>query len=72
MAGSLFLSQPIRTTVKCRATGYLTQGIEHVELEDLEGAQGLRALRVTVDMQEALEQLGVLDDVAETVRLLVH
>jgi hypothetical protein len=55
-----------------QAAGYLTQGIEHVELEDLEGAQGLRALRVTVDMQEALEQLGVLDDVAETVRLLVH
>ena len=37
-----------------QAAGYLTQGIEHVELEDLEGAQGLRALRVTVDMQEAL------------------
>jgi len=55
-----------------QAAGYLTQGIEHVELEDLEGAQGLRALRVTVDMQDALEQQGALEDVTETVRLLVH
>ena len=55
-----------------QAAGYLTQGIEHVELEDLEGAQGLRALRVTVDMQEAMEQQGALEDMTETVRLLVH
>jgi len=55
-----------------QAAGYLTPGIEHIELEDLEGAQGLRALRVTVDMQDALEQQGALEDVTETVRLLVH
>ena len=55
-----------------QAAGYLTPGIEHLELEDLEGAQGLRALRVTVDMQEAREQQGALDDMTETVRLLVH
>jgi hypothetical protein len=55
-----------------QAAGYLTPGIEHVELEDLEGAQGLRALRVTVDMQEAREQQSALDDMTETVRLLVH
>ncbi len=55
-----------------QAAGYLTQGMEHVELEDMEGAQGLRALRVTVDMQEALEQQGALEDMTETVRLLVH
>src|SRR6266704_4652219 len=41
-----------------QAAGYLTQGMEHVELEDLEGAQGLHALRVTVDMHEAREQQG--------------
>ena len=35
-------------------------------------AQGLHALRVTVDMQEAREQQGALDDMTETVRLLVH
>jgi len=55
-----------------QAAGYLTPGIEHLELEDLEGAQGLRALRVTVDMQEAWEQQDTLDDMTETVRLLVH
>jgi hypothetical protein len=55
-----------------QAAGYLTQGMEHVELEDLEGAQGLHALRVTVDMHEAREQQGALDDVIEPVRLLVH
>jgi hypothetical protein len=43
-----------------------------VELEDLEGAQGLRALRVAVEMHEAQEQQGALDDMTETVRLLVH
>ncbi len=31
-----------------QAAGYLTPGLEAVELEDLEGAQGLKALRVTV------------------------
>jgi hypothetical protein len=55
-----------------QAVGYLTQGMEHVELEDLEGAQGLHALRVTVDLHEAREQQGALDDVSEPVRLLVH
>jgi len=55
-----------------QAAGYLTPGIEHVELEDLEGAQGLRALRVMVEMHEAREQQGALDDMTETVRLLMH
>lgn len=31
-----------------RAAGYLTNDVEEVELEDLQGASGLRALRVTV------------------------
>jgi hypothetical protein len=55
-----------------QAAGYLTPGLEHLELEDLEGAQGLRALRVTVEMYEARKQQGALDDMTETVRLLVH
>jgi hypothetical protein len=55
-----------------QAAGYLTPEIEHLELEDLEGAQGQRALRVTVDMHEAREPQGALDDMTETVRLLVH
>ncbi|MGQ4809038.1 hypothetical protein NKDENANG_02434 [Candidatus Entotheonellaceae bacterium PAL068K] len=33
-------------------TGYLTGQIEDLELEDLEGAHGLKALRVGVDMQD--------------------
>jgi len=55
-----------------QAAGYLNPGIEHLELEDLEGAQGLCALRVTVEMHEAQAQQGTLDDMTETVRLLVH
>jgi GAF domain-containing protein len=34
-----------------QAAGYLTAGTEDVELEDLQGAQGLKALRVTVDLR---------------------
>jgi hypothetical protein len=30
--------------------GYLTREVEDLELEELPGAQGLRALRVTVDL----------------------
>ena len=33
-------------------TGYLTGQVEDLELEDLEGAHGLKALRVSVDMQD--------------------
>jgi hypothetical protein len=55
-----------------RASGYLTGEIEEVNLEDLDGAQGLRALRVTVDLRDTQpEQLPALDgmmDVAEIVR----
>ncbi len=34
-----------------QAAGYLKAGTEEVELEDLQGAQGLKALRVTVDLR---------------------
>ena len=30
--------------------GYLTRDVEDLELEELQGAQGLRALRVAVDL----------------------
>jgi hypothetical protein len=36
-----------------QASGYLTAEIEEVEVEDLQGVPGLKALRVTVDMQHA-------------------
>ena len=55
-----------------RASGYLTGEIEELDLEDLDGAQGLRALRVAVDLRDIQpEQLPALDgmtDVAEIVR----
>jgi hypothetical protein len=52
-----------------QTSGYLTAAIEDVELEDLEGAQGLRALRVTVDMHDArLEQQMALAQVTEVVQ----
>jgi hypothetical protein len=35
-----------------QATGYLTPGVEELELEDLQGVQGLRALRVAVSMND--------------------
>jgi hypothetical protein len=54
------------------ASGYLTGDIEEVNLEDLDGAQGLRALRVTVDLRDTQpEQLPALDgmtNVAEIAR----
>ena len=39
--------------------GYLTAELEDVDLEDLEGARGLKALRVTVDMRGLQPQTAV-------------
>jgi hypothetical protein len=50
-----------------QVTGYLAHGIEEIALEDLEGAQGLQALRVAVNMQETPEQSVTFDDMAEVV-----
>ena len=36
-----------------QSLGYLERGIEEMELEELQGVHGLRALRVTVDMHNA-------------------
>ena len=55
-----------------QATGRLTGELEELELEDLQGVPGLRALRVTVDMPAADRNGGVeLGEVDEVVRQLV-
>ncbi len=36
-----------------QSLGYLTRGVEELELEELQGVHGLRALRVTVDTTHA-------------------
>lgn len=41
-----------------QASGYLTEDVEEVELEDLQGVPGLKALRVTVDMQHPWPRPG--------------
>jgi hypothetical protein len=52
-----------------RTRGHLTAEVEDVELEDLDGAQGLRALRVTVDMREVKQQASLsLEEVSDMVR----
>lgn len=51
-----------------QATGHLTGEIEDVELESLEGAQGLKALRVTVDVHGTASASSLsLDDIAAAV-----
>ncbi|WP_276499232.1 GAF domain-containing protein [Pontibacter litorisediminis] len=37
-----------------KAEGYITEEVEHLDIEDLQGVQGLKALRVTVNLQEEL------------------
>ncbi len=39
-----------------RSQGYLQEGVEDVELEDLAGVQGLRSLRVKVDLESRVLQ----------------
>jgi GAF domain-containing protein len=46
-----------------QANGYLQDQIEDVELEDLQGAQGLKALRVTVNLQATPAQDQALPEV---------
>jgi hypothetical protein len=44
--------------------GYLTRDVEQLELDELQGVHGLRALRVTVDLKNPrVEQPVVLADV---------
>jgi GAF domain-containing protein len=51
-----------------RASGYLADPIEELELEDLQGVQGLKALRVTVALPPAVpDQPSVLEAMEHTV-----
>jgi GAF domain-containing protein len=45
-----------------QASGYLTGEIEDLELEDLQGIQGLKALRVTVNFQPSIQGRGTLQE----------
>ncbi|MGH7452025.1 MAG: GAF domain-containing protein, partial [bacterium] len=56
-----------------QASGYLTDKLEEVELEDLQGVQGLKALRVTVDMQTSVsEGMAVPEEVEEAVKAMLQ
>ncbi len=50
-----------------QTAGYLLPEIEDVDLEDLQGAQGLKALRVTVNLEAAPAQEQTLPEMARTV-----
>jgi hypothetical protein len=47
-----------------QAAGYLKAGTEDVELEDLQGAQGLKALRATVELRAPQAQMQPLPEIA--------
>jgi hypothetical protein len=47
-----------------QSAGFLKAGTEEVELEDLQGAQGLKALRVTVDLQASRRPQQSLSEIA--------
>ncbi len=49
-----------------QAAGYLKAGTEDVDLEDLQGAQGLKALRVTVDLRASRAQDQALPEIVAT------
>jgi hypothetical protein len=49
-----------------QATGYLKAETEDVELEDLQGAQGLKALRVTVDTRASRTETQPLPEIVTT------
>jgi hypothetical protein len=56
-----------------QASGYLTAEVEDVDLDDLEGAQGLKALRVTVDLQDAKRRPSIAsDEIEAAVQALSH
>jgi GAF domain-containing protein len=48
-----------------QAAGYLLPEIEDLDLEDLQGAQGLKALRVAVNLQETPNQEQTLPELAK-------
>jgi hypothetical protein len=56
-----------------QALGDVCGDVEMLELEDLEGAQGLKALRLTVSLDHSGPEIAVsLDTIAEAVETLLH
>jgi hypothetical protein len=56
-----------------QATGYISGEVEMLELEDLEGAQGLKALRITVALDDHVPEVDVsLDAIAKAVETMPH
>jgi hypothetical protein len=56
-----------------QALGYVSGEVERLELEDLEGAQGLKALRLTVALDENVPEVSVsLDAIAELLETMPH
>jgi hypothetical protein len=54
-----------------QARGQLTGDIEDVEIEDLDGAQGLKALRMTVNMRFQTPTLSLaMEEAAEGMQML--
>lgn len=54
-----------------QATGYFKEEIENLELQDLQGVHGLKALRVAVDTQASLMEEHVSPEVVkEAVRAM--
>ncbi|MDD5641931.1 MAG: GAF domain-containing protein, partial [Syntrophales bacterium] len=49
-----------------QATGHLKKDLEEVELEDLQGAQGLKAMRIAVNLQTPPSQKKPLPEIAAT------
>jgi len=48
-----------------QAKGFLKKEVEHLELEDLQGVYGLRALRVTVDLESKVYDSALKSDIGE-------
>jgi GAF domain len=56
-----------------QAAGYLTSGLEELELEDVQGVHGLRALRVGVDLENGrAEPSGAAREAAAAVRAIAR
>ena len=51
-----------------QTAGYLLPEVEDLDLEDLQGAQGLKALRVTVNLQETVSREQTLPELARAAR----
>jgi hypothetical protein len=51
-----------------QSLGYLTRECEDVELEELQGVHGLRALRVAVDLTSARAGVAPVTSLLETSR----